>query len=44
MLESLAKFYLAMKGFGMVMAGIVILFWVVLFAIVMFASKKEKSS
>lgn len=42
MLESLAKFYLAMKGFGMIVAGIVVLFWVVLFVIVMFTDKKRK--
>lgn len=41
MLESLAKFYLAVKGFGMVVAGIVVLFWIVVLAIVMYTNKKK---
>ena len=41
MLESLAKFYLAVKGVGMIMAGIVVLFWVILFAVVVFKDRKK---
>ena len=41
-LESLAKFYLAMKGFEMLVAGIVALFWIILFVVVTLNEKTKK--